>query len=332
MARKTPSRASANNILFVLVMVGLALWLFFNYASDPTDPKPPIRTTTSPNPVRGTAVPAATEAEIEAAPTGPVRGTAVPIATEAEIEAAPTNPVRGTPVPPTPVSGTSSNYPAMPFDLEDGRVINVVDGDTLDVQLSSRVERVRLIGLNTPESVDPRRGVQCFGVEASAFTKAMALDQTVYLESDDSQGDRDQFDRLLRYVWLQDGRLVNFEVLSGGYGAQYTFDTPYLYRDIFVAAERTARDSSAGLWSPQTCDGDFDAPADFAMSGDGCAEGCINPPTNCTVKGNVNRAGRMIYHEAGVSDAYDSVNMNPGEGDRWFCSAAEAEAAGFIAP
>jgi endonuclease YncB( thermonuclease family) len=327
MARKTPSRSSANNILFVVVMIGLAVWIFFNYSSDPTDPTTaPIRSTatTGISGVRGTAVPVT-------ATTRPIRGTAVPLPTEAESEVSPTRPVRGTAVPPSSDTG-ATNYPLMPLGLETGRVIDVVDGDTMDVQLSSRVERVRLIGLNTPESVDPRRGVQCFGVEASAFTKGIALDQTVYLESDDSQGDRDQFDRLLRYVWLEDGRLVNFEVISGGYGAQYTFDTPYLYRDIFVAAERTARDSDVGLWSPQTCDGDFDAPADFAATGDGCAEGCINPPAGCTVKGNVNRAGRMIYHEVGVSDAYESVNMNPGEGDRWFCSAAEAEAAGFVAP
>jgi micrococcal nuclease len=218
----------------------------------------------------------------------------------------------------------------MPDGLEEGRVIDVVDGDTVDVQFRNRVERVRLVGINAPESADPRRPVQCFGVEASTFAKGLALDEEVFLQEDPTQGSRDQFDRLLRYVWLADGRMLNLELLAGGYAAQYTFDQPYVYRDLFRAAEREARTRGAGLWSPDTCNGAFDAAPDFGTSSSGCEEGCIEAPEGCTVKGNVNRAGRRIYHEEGVSDAYNGVNMNPSEGDRWFCRARDAEAAGFI--
>jgi micrococcal nuclease len=333
MARKpnTPARSSQsrfNIILFAIVLIALAVWLLNGYQDN--------QSSAIPNDVRGTSVPLPTsvaETEIDPTATRAVRGTAIPDPTEAE----PSNPdptesppIRGTSIP-APLFDT----PAMPADIEDSaaQVVDVIDGDTLDVRLDGRVERVRLIGLNTPESVDPRRPVQCFGVEASAFTKSLVLEETIYLEYDNTQGERDQFDRLLAYVWLADGRLLNLELIGGGYAAQYTFNTPYLYRDLFRSAERAARDSEAGLWSPQTCDGDFDAPADYgSVNGDGtgCAEGCIQPPADCTIKGNVNAAGRKIYHVDGLSDAYDSVNMNPGEGDRWFCSVDEAEMAGFI--
>jgi len=131
-----------------------------------------------------------------------------------------------------------SDYPTLPSGLERGQVTRVVDGDTIDVQLSDGEARVRLIGINTPESVDPRRPVECFGQEASVSAAAMLDGQTVLLESDPSQGDRDRFSRLLRYVWLEDGRMVNLEQITQGFAAEYTFDTPYKYRELFRDAQR----------------------------------------------------------------------------------------------
>lgn len=332
MARKptSPPRSTQsqfNTILFAIVLIALAVWLIGGYLTDENGDSNAT--------IRGTSVPLATTiAQAEATTTRPIRGTALPLPTEAQpatIDPTATTPIRGTAVP-----APSFITPAMPMDVEANiaEVIDVVDGDTLDVIFDGRRERVRLIGLNTPESVDPRRPVQCFGVEASGFTKSLALDQSVFLEFDNSQGERDQFDRLLGYVWLADGRLLNLELIGNGYAAQYTFNSPYRYRDLFREAERNAKATEAGLWSPQTCDGDFDASPDFGSTPTGgstsCADGCIQPPAECTIKGNVNAAGRKIYHVNGQSNAYDSVNMNPGEGDRWFCTVEEAEAAGFI--
>lgn len=330
MARKRTSTSSLkqsqiNTIIFAILLIGVAVWLFSDYLNRPDS--------TGTATVRGTAVPLPTEAEVanpEPTATRSVRGTPVPPSTEAEGTILPTATpsVRGTAIP-----AAANNTPSMPDGVEEGLVVDVVDGDTIDVRLGNRVERVRMLGLNTPESVDPRRPVQCFGVEASTYNKSLTLDQLVYLEADSAQGNRDQFDRLLRYVWLADGRMVNLELIANGYAAQYTFNTPYKYRDLFRAAESSAKESTAGLWSPDTCNGDFDAPADFGgagTEGTGCPDGCIQPPPDCTIKGNVNNAGRRIYHVDGRSDAYDNVNMNPGEGDRWFCTVPEAEAAGFV--
>ncbi len=150
---------------------------------------------------------------------------------------------------------TAGDYPPLPADLVRAPVVRVVDGDTVDVQLDGRVERVRLIGINTPESVDPRRPVECFGVEAAANARAMLDGQVVLLEADPSQSDRDPNGRLLRYLWLADGRLVNLEQIAQGYAFEYTYAAPYRYQDRFRAAERAAREAEAGLWSPATCAG-----------------------------------------------------------------------------
>ncbi|GAB4446340.1 MAG: hypothetical protein OHK0015_49460 [Chloroflexi bacterium OHK40] len=149
----------------------------------------------------------------------------------------------------------AAGYPSMPEGLEPARVINIIDGDTIDVAIGGREERVRLIGIDTPESVDPRRPVECFGVEASAAASALLDGQTVWLEEDPSQDSRDRHGRLLRYVWLEDGRMANLEQIAGGFAFEYTYDTPYRYREAFRLAERAARDAGIGLWSSNTCAG-----------------------------------------------------------------------------
>src|SRR5437867_10624438 len=103
-------------------------------------------------------------------------------------------------------------------------VVRVVDGDTLRLRVDGREEPVRLIGINTPESVDPRRPVECLGKEASAKTAEFLRGvQTVEVEPDPTQDARDAYARLLLYVWLPDGRLLNRELIASGHAHEYTF-------------------------------------------------------------------------------------------------------------
>lgn len=131
-------------------------------------------------------------------------------------------------------------------------VIKVVDGDTLDVSINGKTERVRLIGVDTPETVDPRTPVQCFGVEASNKAKETLLNKKVSLEADSSQGDKDTYNRLLRYVFLEDGTLFNQAMIEQGFAYEYTYRTPYKYQAAFQQAEKTAREKKRGLWG-DTC-------------------------------------------------------------------------------
>ena len=134
-------------------------------------------------------------------------------------------------------------------DAGQGTVVRVIDGDTVDVDLDGSRERVRLIGVDTPESVARDRPIQCYGVEASDRTKELLPEGTaVRLERDEVS--RDQFGRLLAYVYrADDDLLVNLELIEGGFADAVTFgDNEALY-DTFVAAEAAARAGGVGLWS-----------------------------------------------------------------------------------
>lgn len=132
-------------------------------------------------------------------------------------------------------------------------VTRVVDGDTIEVRLTDGDEKVRLVGIDTPETVDPRKPVQCFGKEASNRMKSLVADKTVRLESDPYSADRDKYGRLLRYVFLTDGTSVNKIMILEGYAHEYTYDVAYRYQGEFKAAEVAAKQAERGLWAPGVC-------------------------------------------------------------------------------
>jgi endonuclease YncB( thermonuclease family) len=100
-------------------------------------------------------------------------------------------------------------------------VVEFVDGDTVVVNMSGNNETIRFIGVDTPETHDPRKAVQCFGLAASNFTKNYIGQNNVRLASDPLSSNRDRYDRLLRYVYLPTGQLVNAEIIKQGYGFAY---------------------------------------------------------------------------------------------------------------
>jgi micrococcal nuclease len=134
-------------------------------------------------------------------------------------------------------------------------VTKVTDGDTLHINMDGRDEVVRLIGINTPETVDPRRPVQCFGKEASIRMKELAGGKIVRLEYDETQSIRDAYDRLLAYVYLEDNQMLNRKMIAEGYAYEYTYLKPYKYQKEFRQLQTLARTSERGLWAPTTCNG-----------------------------------------------------------------------------
>ncbi|MEG2892618.1 MAG: thermonuclease family protein [Clostridium sp.] len=139
--------------------------------------------------------------------------------------------------------------------FEKAKVIRVVDGDTVIVNLNGVEEKVRLILVNTPEST---KKIEAYGNEASAYTKqVLSVGREVYLEKDVS--DRDQYGRLLRYVWLTNPSTIskdnikrdmfNANLLVDGYAMVSTFPPDVKYKDYFVGYQREAMDKKAGLWS-----------------------------------------------------------------------------------
>jgi len=136
------------------------------------------------------------------------------------------------------------------------RVTRVVDGDTIEIEKDGKHTKIRLIGIDTPEVVDPRRPVQCFGREASRKAHDLLNGRQVAIETDPSQDTYDKYGRLLAYVFLPDGTLVNKYMIAQGYAHEYTYRFPYKYQDAFKTAERAARSAHKGLWAPETCNGD----------------------------------------------------------------------------
>ncbi|GEM_PF-1228229 len=131
-------------------------------------------------------------------------------------------------------------------------IIEVIDGDTFRVEINGTVKTVRLIGVDTPETVHPTKKVQCFGKEASNFTKGLLTNQFVFLETDSQSDTIDKYGRLLRYAYLPDGLFINALLIEKGYAYAYT-RFPFDYLDKFVILENEAREQEVGLWGDGGC-------------------------------------------------------------------------------
>lgn len=139
--------------------------------------------------------------------------------------------------------------------LEDMYVVSrVVDGDTIEVTKNGVKEKVRLIGVNTPETVDPRKKVECFGKEASAYTKEILTGKQVKLVTDDTQTKYDKYGRLLAYMYRDDGLFVNVDLIAKGYAYEYTYHVPYLFQKEFKTVQASAEASQKGLWKAGICE------------------------------------------------------------------------------
>lgn len=122
------------------------------------------------------------------------------------------------------------------------------DGDTITVDMDGIKEKVRFVGVDTPETHDPRKAVQCFGYAAADYTKNLIGTNAIRLESDPLSSNRDRYNRLLRYIYLTDGTLVNKEIIVQGYGFAY-IGFPFTKSDDFVNAQVIAKKENKGLWA-----------------------------------------------------------------------------------
>jgi micrococcal nuclease len=134
--------------------------------------------------------------------------------------------------------------------FSEGVVVRAVDGDTVIVRgPGGRIEDVRLLGIDTPETVDPRRPVGCYGPEASAYTKHVATGRAVTLGYDRELHDR--YGRFLAYIWLR-GRspvFLNARLVELGYARAYPFPPNTAHAALFAGLERRAALAGRGLWT-----------------------------------------------------------------------------------
>ena len=232
----------------------------------------------------------------------------------------------------TPTPAEVSDSESVPADAEWGVVVRVADGDTLTVRFDDgEEETIRLLDVDTPETVHPTRPEECFGAQASNFTKTL-MGQRVGIE----EMGRDRYGRLLAYVWTEPdegGELWNVRLLEEGLAVYNDYGNPGQYADTSRAAAEGALLAGVGLWS--ACEIEARPTVVPTQSvGAGCPQGCVSQPDpSCSIKGNVNTSSdTKIYHVEGESSSYGRVNMKEGEGDLWFCTEDEAKVNGFRAP
>lgn len=212
-----------------------------------------------------------------------------------------------------PSSSPVSSKPA----VESGTylVTRVIDGDTIEIEGG---QHIRYIGIDTPETVDPRKPVQCFGVEASNKNKELVSGKRVRLVKDVSETDK--YGRLLRYIYVGD-TFINLELVKQGYAYSSSYPPDIKYQSQFTDAQRLAKEQNRGLWG--ACPVNTSSPsATPATTPSG------QQPSSCDIKGNIASDGEKIYHVPGCS-SYNVTKIDEARGERWFCSEQEALAAGW---
>ena len=208
------------------------------------------------------------------------------------------------------------------FEAGTFKVTRVIDGDTIEIDGG---ERVRYIGIDTPETVDPRKTVQCFGVEASNKNKELVEGRMVWLEKDVT--DKDKYNRLLRYVYVGDA-FINLELVKQGFAYSYSYPPDIKYQNQIVTAQQEAREAKKGLWNACTADERVYpsvTPQDSSPAPVTTQNGSSD---SCLIKGNINTAGEKIYHLPGCG-SYSKTAIEENRGEKWFCSETEAQTAGW---
>ena len=221
---------------------------------------------------------------------------------------APAATANASPEPSTPPLPTPTKKPATAGLVA---VTAVIDGDTIKVRVGGITERVRIIGIDTPEL----KGGECFAQQAASAMQSLVQSKSVRLVRDPSQADRDRYDRLLRHVALADGRQVAQVLIAGGFGEEFTYAAPYAGQAAYKAAEASARGARKGIWS----------------SGCRAPRPAVAPPTtpkDCLIKGNIANDGEKIYHLPGQR-YYEVTKISESKGERWFCSESQARDAGW---
>lgn len=194
------------------------------------------------------------------------------------------------------------------------QVVRVIDGDTLQVNINGKKETIRLLLVDTPETVHPSKPIQPFGLEASQFMKERLSGKQVKVELDINE--RDKYGRLLAYIYVNN-EMVNKQLLEKGLArVAYVFEPNTKYVDEFYQVQKTAQKQGIGIWSIENY-----------STEEGLVEGekTDNSNAECKIKGNINSKGEKIFHTES-SPSYEVTKA-----EEMFCNESEALEAGYRA-
>lgn len=179
------------------------------------------------------------------------------------------------------------------------RVVRVVDGDTVVANVDGKDTTIRIIGINSPESTTR---TECFGKEASAKAKEFLSGKWIQLERDDTQTERDKYNRLLRYVWFDNGTDFGRRMIEEGYAYEYTYNIPYNNQAQYKQTQANAEKNDIGLWSSKTCSGSKAIPEPVSAPAPTPKATPAPAPTPSTSSGGVVKMSRTgICHAPGTT-------------------------------
>lgn len=213
--------------------------------------------------------------------------------------------------------------------FETAKVISITDGDTIVVDINGKTEKLRFIGIDTPETHHPNKPVQHFGKEASDYTTKQLTNKTIYLQKDVSE--RDKYGRLLRYVWLVKpstnepskeeviANCFNAELVKNGYAHAYTYPPDVKYNEIFKELETKAREKHIGLWNNENPDTEN---SKEIVVNEKINQRYVADTKEGVIKGNKNS---RIYHMPGQR-SYNKISKR---NVVYFKTEEEAKAAGY---
>lgn len=206
--------------------------------------------------------------------------------------------------------------------LLDASVVRVVDGDTVIIKVNGKEERVRMLCVDTPESVSPNVEPQPFGKEASDFTKKMLpAGKSIKVETGLGDG-RDKYGRLLVYLYV-DGKMFNETLLEKGLArVAYVYSPNTKYVDRFYEIQKKAQANEIGIWSVENYATDKGFNLEAYKKQMNQSPSISEATSSCTIKGNINGSSR-IYHISGQQN-YDVTKA-----EEMFCTEKEAQEAGF---
>lgn len=226
-------------------------------------------------------------------------------------------------------------------------VYSVVDGDTLKINRNGKIETVRVIGIDTPETVHPTKTVQCFGKEASLQAKFLLENKKVMVVYDESQGQQDKYGRTLAYIILPDGQDFGEVMLKAGFAHEYTYNQKYQKQAVYKQAENYAKQNELGLWNKDTC---FEFEQSLSQNNSAQTAKTVqsvaisqtdinkvdilndifssDENNGCVIKGNISSKKEKIYHLPGQA-FYEKTIIDEMAGEKWFCTEEEAKISGW---
>jgi micrococcal nuclease len=222
------------------------------------------------------------------------------------------------------VTATPTQTPVflIPAGTTAARVTQIIDGDTIYVEIDGAEYSVRYIGIDAPET-DARQPAECLGEAATERNRELVEDLIVGLEKDVSE--TDEFGRLLRYVWLNQGQMVNAMLVGEGYAEARAYAPDVQHQELLDQLETRAQSEGLGIWGPACAE--TETPTVVANSAPGACE--YSGTSEPVIKGNISQnSGERIYHVPGQEN-YEPTRINEGAGERWFCTESEAVSAGW---